>query len=349
MLFNFLDPATPIAERIINIHHHVFFFLIIVLIFVVWIMYRILFFFWFPFSTNTKLNHKDLIIFNFLARLKSTHNTWLEIIWTMIPTIILVAIALPSFGLLYAMDDVVDPDMTLKVIGHQWYWSYEWHVDLTQYEKLISKLFFNVDTYMLTTSELIMGDLRLLEVDNVLFMPINTHIRVNITSSDVLHCWAVPSFGTKVDAVPNRINAGIIFLQRTGTFFGQCSEICGVNHGFMPIKIDVWPLDVYFKLFTTQADFSIKHFETANILADNVTIQNNLVAGNSQIKYEDDSTEKKIALVEVEIKELQNKLYKAKMEYGAMDQRTFNTALKWACTVTIVGFIYVAYVIFLRE
>jgi len=261
----------------------------------------------------------------------------------MIPTIILVAIALPSFGLLYAMDDVVDPDMTLKVIGHQWYWSYEWHVDLTQYEKLISKLFFNVDTYMLTTSELIMGDLRLLEVDNVLFMPINTHIRVNITSSDVLHCWAVPSFGTKVDAVPNRINAGIIFLQRTGTFFGQCSEICGVNHGFMPIKVDVWPLDVYFKLFTTQADFSIKHFETANILADNVTIQNNLVAGNSQNKNQEYSIEARNARADLEDlllqqQELEYNLELEKMEKQHVKQIKVTLALVIAAMVITVIF-----------
>jgi len=233
MYINFLDSATPIYERIIEIHHHVFFFLIIVLFFVSWILYRILFSFWFFWGENVKLNKNDFFLLNLLSRLKSIHNTRLEIIWTLIPSIILIAIALPSFGLLYAMDDVIDPDMTLKIMGHQWYWSYEWNfIYLDTYI-----LEFDVDSYMLPTSDLVLGDSRLLEVDNVVLLPIGTYIRANITSSDVLHCWAVPSLGIKVDAVPQRINSGIIYLQRTGMFFGQCSEICGVNHGFMPIKL----------------------------------------------------------------------------------------------------------------
>lgn len=196
-------------------------------------LYRILFSFWFFWGGNVKFNKNDLFLLNLLSRLKSIHNTRLEIIWTLIPSIILIAIALPSFGLLYAMDDVIDPDMTLKIMGHQWYWSYEWNfIYLDTYI-----LEFEADSYMLPTSDLMLGDSRLLEVDNVVLLPIGTYIRANITSADVLHCWAVPSLGIKVDAVPQRINSGIIYLQRTGMFFGQCSEICGVNHGFMPIKV----------------------------------------------------------------------------------------------------------------
>jgi cytochrome c oxidase subunit 2 len=196
-------------------------------------LYRILFSFWFSLFENIKLTRKDFFLLNLLSRLKSIHNTKLEIIWTLVPSLILIAIALPSFGLLYAMDDVIDPDMTLKIMGHQWYWSYEWN--FIYLNNMI--LEFDSDSYMLPTSDLVLGDFRLLEVDNVILLPIGTYIRVNITSSDVLHCWAVPSLGVKIDAVPQRINSGIIYLQRTGVFFGQCSEICGVNHGFMPIKL----------------------------------------------------------------------------------------------------------------
>jgi cytochrome c oxidase subunit 2 len=207
-------------------------------------LYRILYSFWYVLDENIKLSSKSLSTFKLLARLKSVHNTKLEIIWTMIPSIILIAIALPSFGLLYAMDDVIDPDMTLKTVGHQWYWSYEWNFafsDDVDFE-------FETDSYMLPTSDLVLGDSRLLEVDNVVLLPIGTYIRINVTAADVLHCWAVPSLGIKIDAVPQRINSGIIYLQRTGVFFGQCSEICGVNHGFMPIKVIALQVSDYLNL-----------------------------------------------------------------------------------------------------
>ena len=243
-LYGFQDPATPIAERIIEIHHHVFFFLVTVLIFVSWMLYSVLLEFWYAVPENNKLSKNELKTIKLLSVLKSTHNTILEIIWTMIPSFILIAIALPSFGLLYAMDDVIDPDMTLKAIGHQWYWSYEWnavYVDDTTID-------YDVDSYMLPLSDLVSGDSRLLEVDNVILLPIGTYVRVNVTSSDVLHCWALPSLGIKIDAVPQRINSGIIYLQRTGVFFGQCSEICGVNHGFMPIKLIALQVSDYLNL-----------------------------------------------------------------------------------------------------
>lgn len=248
--FNFQDPATPIAERIIEIHNHVFFFLVIVLVFVSWILYRILFAFWFSLSENTKLDKYELAELGLLSRLKSVHNTTIEIIWTMIPSFILVAIALPSFGLLYAMDDVIDPDMTLKAIGHQWYWSYEWNI--VYLDNIDVR--FDTDSYMLPLADLVSGDVRLLEVDNVVLLPIGTYIRVNVTASDVIHCWALPSLGIKIDAVPQRINSGIIYLQRTGIFFGQCSEICGVNHGFMPIKIIGLQVEDYLNLNENMID-----------------------------------------------------------------------------------------------
>lgn len=236
---NFQDPATPIADRIIEIHHHVFFFLVIVLIFVSWMLYRVLYSFWYTIPDGKSFEQKDLNSLRQLSLLRFTHNTTIEIIWTMIPSLILVAIAIPSFGLLYAMDDVIDPEITIKAIGHQWYWSYEYSDYHLDHDTI------SFDSYMIPDSELKVGQLRLLEVDNSIVLPMGVYIRLNVTASDVLHCWAVPSLGVKVDAVPHRINSGVIFLQRLGIFYGQCSEICGVNHGFMPIVVKSVKIDSY--------------------------------------------------------------------------------------------------------
>ncbi len=237
---NFQDPATPIAGRIIEIHHHVFFFLTIILIFVFWMIYRILNTFWAVFPEQRhKLSTTELNTLTKLSRLKFTHNTTIEIIWTLIPSFILILIAIPSFGLLYAMDDIIDPEVTIKTVGHQWYWSYEY----SDYVSTVGKISF--DSYMIPEAELSLGQLRLLEVDNSVVLPVGVYVRVNVTAADVLHSWAVPSLGIKIDAVPHRINSGIIFLQRTGVFYGQCSEICGVNHGFMPIVVKSVSVDNY--------------------------------------------------------------------------------------------------------
>jgi cytochrome c oxidase subunit 2 len=246
---NFQDPATPIAGRIIEIHNHVFFFLLVILIFVSWMLFRIFNSFWAHnvtdrFSPTTQgvqniMNYWEIRRLFGLSSLKLTHNTTIEIIWTLIPSFILVAIAIPSFGLLYAMDDIIDPEITLKTIGHQWYWSYEY----SDYVSLGKKISF--DSYMIPEAELALGQLRLLEVDNSVVLPLGVYIRLNVTAADVLHSWAVPSLGIKIDAVPHRINSGIIFLQRTGVFYGQCSEICGVNHGFMPIVVKSVTINKY--------------------------------------------------------------------------------------------------------
>jgi len=161
-----------------------------------------------------------------------SHSTALEIFWTVVPAIILVGIAYPSFNLLYALDDLTDPVVTVKIIGHQWYWSYEQNVSPNFEEESLS-----YDSYILPTEDLQLGMLRLLEVDNRVVLPVKTHIRLLITSADVLHCWAVPSLGIKVDACPGRLNQASLFIKRPGLYFGQCSEICGINHGFMPISI----------------------------------------------------------------------------------------------------------------
>jgi len=169
------------------------------------------------------------------------HGTLLEIVWTIIPSLILVAIAIPSFALLYAMDEVIAPVLTLKVIGYQWYWAYQY----SDYNNLAQgSLAF--DSYMVDERDLKLGDLRLLEVDNEIVLPTNTHIRVILTAADVLHSWAVPSFGVKTDAVPGRLNQIPLFIKRQGVFYGQCSELCGVNHGFMPIVVKAVEVNDYF-------------------------------------------------------------------------------------------------------
>ena len=240
---NFQDPATPIAEGIIDIHHHVFFFLVVIFIAVSWMLYRILLNFWYEIHFVSK--DKNLKIY-LLSHLRMTHHTLVELIWTIIPSIILYLIAVPSFLLLYSMDEIIDPSITLKAVGHQWYWSYEYSDYKVDFETL------SFDSYMLPEDELELGQLRLLEVDNPIVLPINTHVRLIVTATDVLHCWAVPSLGVKVDAVPGRLNQASIYLKRLGTFYGQCSEICGVNHGFMPIVVKSVKVDNYISWILNQ-------------------------------------------------------------------------------------------------
>ena len=160
----------------------------------------------------------------------TTHNTMLEMLWTVVPVIILVVIAVPSFKLLYLSD--VTPakvDMTIKATGNQWYWTYEY----PDHGK------FSFDSNMIPDNELKPGQKRLLETDTVVLVPVNQTVRVQVTASDVLHAWAIPAFGVKIDGVPGRLNEIWFKATKEGTYYGQCSELCGVNHGFMPIRVDV--------------------------------------------------------------------------------------------------------------
>ncbi len=157
-----------------------------------------------------------------------------ESIWTIIPAVILVQIALPSLLLLYMLDESIDRSLTLKAIGHQWYWSYEYS-DFWFAEK---NSFYEFDAYIIPSAELSPEIFRLLDTDNHTVLPFNTHVRVLISSADVLHAWTVPSLGVKADAVPGRINQVKFISQRPGIFYGQCSEICGANHSFMPIVLE---------------------------------------------------------------------------------------------------------------
>lgn len=229
------DPATSVMEGIINFHNHLMFAMVFIAMFVFWMLSRIIAYF-----------QADV---NPVAE-KFTHSTVLEIVWTIIPAFILLAIAVPSFALLYSLDEIVDPAVTLKIVGHQWYWSYEY----SDYSSLEGGDTLNFDSYMLPDESLIKGVFRLLEVDNRVLLPINTHIRLLITAADVLHSWAVPSFGIKVDACPGRLTQASLFIKRAGVYYGQCSEICGVNHAFMPIVVRGVPVDEYVSWIAIRLD-----------------------------------------------------------------------------------------------
>ena len=228
---SFQDPATPIMEGIVDLHHDIMFFLVIVCVFVLYLLVR--------------------VVLNYLATkdnyYKVVHGKVIEIVWTVTPSFILAAIAVPSFALVYSMDEVTDPAITIKAVGHQWYWSYEYSDYNTSQNESIA-----FDSYMVPDDELEAGQLRLLDVDNPIYVPTETHIRLIVTSDDVLHSWTIPSFGVKVDACPGRLHQASMFIKREGTFYGQCSEICGVNHGFMPICVKAVPLDEYVAWVSSQ-------------------------------------------------------------------------------------------------
>ena len=221
---NFQTPATMIMEKIVDLHHDVMFFLIAVVCFVSWILVRTIYFY--------REENRDT------PRVSFTHHTRLEQIWTFVPTAILLLIAAPSFSLLYSIDALAEPKVTIKAIGHQWYWSYE----ITD---MISERDINFDSYMLLESDLPRGALRLLEVDNRLLLPVRTDIRIIITSADVIHSWALPALGVKMDACPGRLNQVSLHMNRPGVFYGQCSELCGINHSFMPIVVEGVTIDQY--------------------------------------------------------------------------------------------------------
>ena len=159
---------------------------------------------------------------------KRTHNVTVEILWTLIPCLILIVMAVPSFKILYKQDTIPKADLTIKAVGYQWYWGYEYPD-----ENII------FDSYMIEEKDLKADQPRLLAVDNEMIVPVNKVVKVLITANDVLHAWALPSFGVKRDAVPGRINETWFKAEKEGTYYGQCSELCGIKHAFMPITVKV--------------------------------------------------------------------------------------------------------------
>ena len=235
--FGFQEPATGVMEGIIDLHHDVFFFIILIVIAVILIMLDI---------TSSFLINKQNILWtshefksvviskNYALPSSVQHNTVLEILWTLFPCVVLFLIAIPSFSLLYVVEDFNIIDSTIKIIGNQWFWTYELPISTKYLKKMSEKIF---DSIMLQEADLKDCGLRLLEVDNRLCLPIEKQLRLFITSTDVLHSWAVPSLGIKIDACPGRLNQISLWINRKGVYYGQCSEICGINHSFMPIVV----------------------------------------------------------------------------------------------------------------
>jgi len=220
----FQDSASPQVEALVELHNFIMYYLVAILLAVSWIMFSILFNF-----TNSKFSHKY-----------TNHGTLIELIWTITPALILILIAFPSFKLLYIMDDVTDPNMTIKVEGHQWYWSYEYADFINDDDEFIS-----FDAYLVNEAELENGSLRMLEVDNRVILPELTHTRFNISATDVIHSLACPALGIKCDAYPFKTNQISVYSNREGTYFGQCSEICGILHSSMPVVIQSVSLEKF--------------------------------------------------------------------------------------------------------
>nr|YP_010000303.1 cytochrome c oxidase subunit II [Toxostoma redivivum]AEQ28330.1 cytochrome oxidase subunit II [Toxostoma redivivum]AEQ28331.1 cytochrome oxidase subunit II [Toxostoma redivivum]AEQ28332.1 cytochrome oxidase subunit II [Toxostoma redivivum]AEQ28333.1 cytochrome oxidase subunit II [Toxostoma redivivum]QOD96176.1 cytochrome c oxidase subunit II [Toxostoma redivivum] len=209
--FGFQDASSPIMEELMQFHDHA---LMVALAICSLVLYLL----------TTMLTGK--------LSSSSVDAQVIELVWTILPAVVLIMLALPSLRILYMMDEINEPDLTLKAIGHQWYWTYE-YTDLKE---------LTFDSYMVPTSDLPLGHFRLLEVDHRVMVPTESKVRVIVTADDVLHSWAVPSLGVKTDAIPGRLNQTAFLAPRPGVYYGQCSEICGANHSFMPIVVESTPL-----------------------------------------------------------------------------------------------------------
>nr|YP_010580868.1 cytochrome c oxidase subunit II [Pyrops lathburii]UAT98606.1 cytochrome c oxidase subunit II [Pyrops lathburii]UZT27053.1 cytochrome c oxidase subunit 2 [Pyrops lathburii] len=206
MKMNSMNSASPTMEQLINFHDHTMMILSAITAAVAMIM--------------------TLMLGNKASNNKMTESQMTEAIWTTLPAVVLVFIAIPSIKILYMMEEIINPSITIKTIGHQWYWSYEYS-DSKKVE---------FESYMKTPEK--KENFRLIEVDNRMIVPYLTQMRIIVSSSDVIHSWTIPSMGVKMDAVPGRLNQISMYVNKPGLFFGQCSEICGMNHSFMPIAME---------------------------------------------------------------------------------------------------------------
>nr|QCS25143.1 cytochrome c oxidase subunit II [Arthonia cupressina] len=213
----FQDSASPQMEALVELHDNIFFYLTAILLAVGWILYRVL-------KEYSSAPMPDKYV---------GHGTMVELVWTVSPGLILVLIAFTSFKLLYLMDEVSDVNMTFYIEGHQWYWSYQYPDFLDSDGE-----FIEYDSYLIPESDLEEGALRMLDVDERVIIPEVTHARFIVTSGDVIHSYSCPALGIKADAYPGRLNQASALINRLGTFYGQCSEICGILHSSMPISIE---------------------------------------------------------------------------------------------------------------
>jgi cytochrome c oxidase subunit II len=216
----FQPPATPVKDRLSAFHDEL---LIIITLITVFVLGLLVYVMW---RFNQQRNPVPS---------RTSHNTVIEMLWTVVPVLILIIIAIPSFKLMYYMDRVPNPEMTIKVTGHQWYWSYEYP----------DQGGLTFDSNIIPDDQLKPGQKRLLDVDNPLVVPADTIIRVQITGTDVIHSWFVPSFGVQEYAIVGRLNESWMKIEHAGTYYGQCNQICGLNHAFMPIKVEAMSKDAF--------------------------------------------------------------------------------------------------------
>nr|YP_009488381.1 cytochrome c oxidase subunit II [Trachypeplus jacobsoni]AWD31640.1 cytochrome c oxidase subunit II [Trachypeplus jacobsoni] len=214
---NLQEANSPLMEQLIFFHDHTLMILIMITIMVSYIMVS---------TMMNKIINRSLL-----------ESQKIELIWTIMPAVTLIFIALPSLRILYLMDEVNEPLVTIKSVGHQWYWSYEYS-DFKNIE---------FDSYMKPVNELESSEFRLLDVDNRVILPMKTPIRMMVTSTDVIHSWTIPTLGVKIDATPGRLNQTTIFMKRPTIMYGQCSEICGANHSFMPIVLESTSMKLFIK------------------------------------------------------------------------------------------------------
>nr|YP_010381711.1 cytochrome c oxidase subunit II [Augilina tetraina]UDL72086.1 cytochrome c oxidase subunit 2 [Augilina tetraina] len=219
MKFNLMNSASPIMEQLIMFHDHTMMIIMFIMIMVMMMMSMML---------KSKFSSRNIL-----------ENQFLETLWTVIPAVTLIFIALPSLKILYIMEEMINPSITVKVMGHQWYWTYEYS----------DKKKMEIESYMINKPKT--SEFRLLEVTNRLILPFLTQTRMIISSSDVIHSWTIQSLGLKMDAIPGRLNQSSILLKKPGVFFGQCSEICGMNHSFMPISMESINMKSFIKWMKT--------------------------------------------------------------------------------------------------
>jgi cytochrome c oxidase subunit 2 len=235
---SFQDPATAYMEGVLAFNAHLLTLIIGIVLIVGWMMVSIL-------TTHLEVDSSEVKGFY--------HSSVIEIVWTSVPGLLLFSLAYPSYNLLYSLAEEHDTTINIKIFGHQWYWRYE----ITDLERCDSCEIIKFASYALVDEFMCLdksGIKRNLEVDRRLILPLRNMVKLLITGSDVLHSWAIPSFGIKVDACPGRINTAYLYVKRQGIFFGQCSEICGVNHGFMPIVALVVPLHSFRVMLVLKID-----------------------------------------------------------------------------------------------
>ena len=239
--FRLQDPSTTVMEGLLEFNKHLLFVITIIVLLVGWLLFATI-------SNYDEFNTKKSESF--------FHSNALEIVWTSLPALTLLNLASPSFTLLYSMDEISEPELSLKILGHQWYWSYE----ISDFNFCSTKQNLKYSSYILSDESIkennFIGFFRTLETNKRVLLPTNTHLRLLITAVDVLHSWTIPAFGVKVDACPGRLNQLNMFLKRVGIFFGQCSEICGTNHGFMPIVLLSLQSEQYYYLIMTKLKFN---------------------------------------------------------------------------------------------